>query len=76
MPTNPRLALPGRDLSRRAFLRSALMSVGVLSLPEWLQWQALAALPAPAKKRSLILLWQDGGPTHFETFDPKPNAPS
>jgi hypothetical protein len=24
----------------------------------------------------LILLWQDGGPSHFETFDPKPDAPS
>jgi len=28
------------------------------------------------KKRSLILLWQDGGPSHFETFDPKPESPS
>lgn len=27
------------------------------------------------RKRSLILLWQDGGPSHFETFDPKPAAP-
>ena len=24
---------------------------------------------------SCILIWMDGGPTHFETFDPKPNAP-
>ena len=23
-----------------------------------------------------ILVWQDGGPTHYETFDPKPDAPS
>jgi hypothetical protein len=22
-----------------------------------------------------ILIWMDGGPTHFETFDPKPDAP-
>jgi len=22
-----------------------------------------------------ILIWMDGGPTHYETFDPKPNAP-
>ena len=22
-----------------------------------------------------ILIWMDGGPTHFETFDPKPTAP-
>jgi len=29
---------------------------------------------APAK--ACILIWMDGGPTHFETFDPKPEAPS
>ena len=23
-----------------------------------------------------ILIWMDGGPTHYETFDPKPEAPS
>ena len=23
-----------------------------------------------------ILVWLDGGPSHYETFDPKPNAPS
>ncbi len=23
-----------------------------------------------------ILVWMDGGPTHYETFDPKPDAPS
>lgn len=27
------------------------------------------------KARSCILIWMDGGPTHFETFDPKPDAP-
>lgn len=26
--------------------------------------------------KSCILIWMDGGPTHYETFDPKPNAPS
>lgn len=31
---------------------------------------------APAgKAKSCILIWMDGGPTHFETFDPKPDAP-
>ncbi len=27
-------------------------------------------------KTSCILVWLDGGPSHFETFDPKPTAPS
>lgn len=26
--------------------------------------------------KGCILIWQDGGPSHYETFDPKPNAPS
>ncbi len=35
----------------------------------------------PSSKRggeakSCILIWMDGGPTHYETFDPKPTAPS
>jgi hypothetical protein len=25
--------------------------------------------------KSCILIWLDGGPTHYETFDPKPGAP-
>ena len=32
-----------------------------------------ATLSAPAK--SCVLVWMDGGPTHYETFDPKPSAP-
>lgn len=28
-----------------------------------------------SKAKSCILIWMDGGPTHFETFDPKPDAP-
>lgn len=29
-----------------------------------------------AAATSCILIWMDGGPTHFETFDPKPLAPA
>ena len=31
---------------------------------------------ASPRKTSCILVWLDGGPSHFETFDPKPNAPA
>ncbi|MBL8892747.1 MAG: DUF1501 domain-containing protein [Planctomycetaceae bacterium] len=46
-----------------------------------MQQQASAARlpdePTPLKRQatSCILIWMDGGPTHFETFDPKPEAP-
>ena len=29
-----------------------------------------------AAAKGCILIWMDGGPTHFETFDPKPGAPA
>ena len=66
----------GSDLTRRALLRSVAQGAGWLSLPLIKDLQALAASTTSRKKRSLILLWQDGGPSHFETFDPKPDAPS
>ena len=42
---------------------------------------ALRALAADSaaiepKAKGCILIWMDGGPTHFETFDPKPSAPA
>ena len=37
--------------------------------------QAAESGAAPEAK-SCILIWLDGGPTHYETFDPKPLAPA
>jgi hypothetical protein len=48
---------------------------GALALPHVLRLRAEGATSV-REKTSLILLWQDGGPSHFETFDPKPDAPS
>ena len=40
----------------------------------------LRAMASPASSSSsstsCILIWLDGGPSHFETFDPKPDAPA
>ena len=27
------------------------------------------------RAKACILIWMDGGPSHYETFDPKPDAP-
>jgi uncharacterized protein (DUF1501 family) len=35
-----------------------------------------AAADSSSRKTSCILVWLDGGPSHFETFDPKPQAPA
>ena len=75
MPITTTQSFLGHDLSRRAFVRRAIAGAGILSLPDVMRLRVEAALGPEAKKRSLILLWQDGGPSHFETFDPKPEAP-
>lgn len=43
-----------------------------------LRTRATAADPQAAPKKqakACILIWMDGGPSHYETFDPKPDAP-
>jgi hypothetical protein len=65
-------------LSRRDFIRvGSLGAAAALTLPELLRARAAAAAAGrPAKSTSVVWLWLGGGPTHVETFDPKPNAPS
>ena len=64
------------QVNRRTFLAQVAVGSGALSLPSLLQQQLQAATAPRQHDKSLILLWQDGGPSHFETFDPKPNAPA
>lgn len=37
---------------------------------------AAAAVRRPGADVNCILVWMDGGPSHYETFDPKPDAPA
>ncbi|HLQ44990.1 MAG TPA: DUF1501 domain-containing protein, partial [Planctomycetaceae bacterium] len=62
-----------RGLSRRGFLHTVAASAfaaGTLNLRDWMSLQA-AELRKQGK--SMILLWMNGGPSQFETFDPKPD---
>ncbi|MDE2125567.1 MAG: DUF1501 domain-containing protein [Armatimonadetes bacterium] len=64
-------------VSRRDFLRVGAISAFGLTLPAVLQAGASAA-PGPGKSArdtACILLWMGGGPSHMDTFDPKPDAP-
>ena len=66
-------------LTRRDCLALGLGGLFGTSLVDGLRLQGLAAEASPAiapQAKSCILIWQDGGPTHYEMFDPKPNAPS
>lgn len=68
---------PG-TMGRRAFLRLGLAGLGSLGLADVLRLQANAAVAhnAASNPKSIILLWLWGGPSHMETFDLKPDAPS
>ena len=59
------------NLDRRAFLATAAAGA---TLTGWLGRLASAA-PGGPRPKSCILLWMAGGPSHIDTFDPKPDAP-
>lgn len=64
-------------VSRRTFLRIGALGLGGLTLADLLRCRAAAAATgAEVRNTSVILLWMGGGPSHFETFDPKPDAPA
>ena len=71
---------PMTNVARREFLRSSLCGFGGLALASLLaEERAKGANPlAPkpphrqAKANSVIFLFMAGGPSHLETFDPKP----
>src|SRR3982750_2835919 len=77
-----RLALPDRPCrgpSRRDLLRVGLLGAWGLGLADLLRLRARAAETGthrPARATSCILIWLAGGPSHLDTFDPKPDAPS
>jgi hypothetical protein len=63
---------------RRDLLRAGVLGFLGLGLDDWFRLRALAAdrsRPAPLA-RNCILIWLAGGPSHIDTFDPKPTAPA
>lgn len=61
-------------LSRRSFVQMGMAGLGALSLADVMALRAQA--DSGANKRSLILIWLDGGPSQHDTYDPKPAAPA
>jgi Protein of unknown function (DUF1501) len=68
--------------SRRDFLRIGGLSALGLTLPAALRLRhfesrgANATLLAKRTPPTCILIWLEGGPSHIDTFDPKPDAPA
>lgn len=64
-------------IGRRNFLQLGFGALGGLGFTELLQRRAEAAKAKGTSTNNIncILIWLDGGPSHYETFDPKPDAP-
>jgi uncharacterized protein (DUF1501 family) len=70
-----------RGVSRRELLRIGGVGMLGLSLPHLLERQAAATAEAAAgpmfgRAKNIIYLFLSGGPSQYETFDPKPEAPA
>jgi len=73
-------------LSRREAVQRTLLGAAGLLLPNWLSPQRLNAAQSdtpkpgsrapgpPGKAKAIIQIWMWGGPSHLDTFDPKPEA--
>ncbi len=60
------------NLTRRDMLRYSAAGIGGLALGSPLQASAVK----PGKAKAVIQIWMWGGPSHLDTFDPKPEAGS
>ena len=63
--------------SRRWFLQTGLAGLGGLSMAQILAAQSSRPVERnSADRKSVILFWLSGGPSHIDMWDPKPDAPS
>ena len=68
-------------ITRRDVLRVGGLTALGLGIADLLAMRKASAgdadsRPPRVRANACILIWLDGGPSHLETFDPKPDAPS
>lgn len=63
-------------LSRRGVLCLGQLAAFGIGLPDILTAARASNSSRIAKAKNCILIWLDGGPSHLETFDMKPDAPT
>jgi len=61
------------NLNRRSMLKVGALALGGLTLPGLLRARADGSA---ANRKSVILVWLAGGPSHIDMYDLKPNAPA
>src|SRR6516165_1276815 len=76
------LTIPGPSacycdhISRRTWLKIGGLALGGMALPEILRAQAQSPGTSGTRlAKGVIMVLLPGGPTHLDTFDPKPTAP-
>lgn len=62
-------------MTRRDAIQLGLGTLFGGGLAQAFRVRALAGETNKSAAKACILIWMDGGPTHYETFDPKPAAP-
>lgn len=65
---------PSSGVTRREFLRAGSLGVAGLSLADFASAQTASAAQSKAET-NCIVLYLLGGPSHIDTWDPKPEAP-
>lgn len=65
--------------SRREFMRVGMIGAAGLSLGDWFALRRATASESDLKNKpaaqAVILIFLEGGMSHLDSFDPKPNAP-
>ena len=60
---------------RRALRIGGTGMLSGLTIPQLLEWEAQAANDKPVRAKSCIMLYLEGGPSHIDMWDLKPDAP-
>src|SRR5438477_8898476 len=64
-------------LNRRSFLQLGVAGLAAVGLPDVMRARAESTARAGnTKNTSVILIWLDGGPSHMDLYDMKPDAPA
>ena len=62
-------------LSRRDFFKVGALGVGGLTLADLLRLKAHGQTPAGSSSKAIIMVYLNGGPSHMDMYDLKPDAP-
>jgi hypothetical protein len=62
-------------ISRRSFLIAGALGMGGLSLADLLRLRAQGAQDPKSTHKAVIMVYLEGGPSHLDLYDMKPDAP-